>query len=125
MPPTIDSTTYVSKNYDDRPPGTTISSIVVHTTEGSFDGDAEWMCNPASKVSTHYVIGPDGRIYQLVAPLYRAWHAGTSSYAGKSNYNNFSIGVEISHQQSHAFGANQQAALTDLCRYLLQSYPAI
>jgi hypothetical protein len=122
---TIDKTTYVSKNFNERPPGTTIASLVIHTTEGAFDGDATWLCNPNSGVSTHFVIGPDGTIYQLVDPVHRAWHAGESSYAGKSNYNNFSIGVEISHQQGHAFGPNQQGALTALCKQLLAAYPTI
>lgn len=127
---TIDKTTYKSPNFDARPTGTTISSIVLHTTEGAWDGDAEWLCNPQpnnpdQRVSTHYVIAPDGKIYQLVDPPKRAWHAGNSSYAGKSNYNNFSIGIEISHMQGHGFGAAQFPATTDLCRQLLKQYPSI
>lgn len=128
---TIDKTTYRSPNFDARPAGTTISSIVLHTTEGAWDGDAQWLCNPQpnnpdARVSTHYVIPPSGSvIYQLVDPSKRAWHAGSGSYAGKSNYNNFSIGIEISHQQGHAFGAAQLPATTDLCRHLLKQYPSI
>jgi hypothetical protein len=124
---TIDNVTYRSPNYSARPSGTAISALVCHTTEGAWDSDAEWLCNPNTDnpVSTHYVIAPDGRIYELVDPSNQAWHAGSSSYAGKSNYNAFSIGLEISHQQGRGYGAGQRAAATELARYLIAHYPAI
>lgn len=123
MSPDIDSTTYVSNNYDDRPPGTIIDSLVIHTTEGYWPGDIEWLCSSSSSVSCHYVIAPDGQIYSIVADADRAWHAGTSSYAGRSNYNNFSIGIETSHMQNYSYDPAQQPALTALCRDLIARYP--
>src|SRR4051812_39913849 len=92
----IDSSTYVSLNYNSRPSHMAIDAIVIHTTEGAWDSDADWMCNPASRVSTHYVISPTGGVYQLVHPNKRAWHAGDSYYAGRDNWNDFSIRIEIS-----------------------------
>lgn len=121
----IDTTTYRSPNYNNRPAGTKISAIVIHTTEGSWDSDAEWMCNPSTEVSCHYVVAPDGGVYQLVADQYRAWHAGTGSYLGVSDYNNISIGIEVSHMQGHGYGANQIPSTTELCKSLLKKYPAI
>lgn len=121
----INATKYRSPNHDDRPPGTIIESLVIHTTEGWWPSDIEWLCNPGSDVSCHYVIAPDGAIYSIVSDADRAWHAGTSSYAGRSNYNNFSIGIETSHMQNQPYGAQQQPALTALCRDLLARYPSI
>lgn len=121
----INKTKYRSPNYNSRPAGTKISAIVLHTTEGAWPSDAEWMCNPSSDVSCHYVIAPDGKIYELVDPANRAWHAGTGSYMGVSDYNNISIGIEISHMQGHGFGTNQLPSTTELCKQLLKSYPAI
>src|SRR4051812_28302725 len=113
MAPSIDSVSFRSPNFDDRPPGTIIESLVIHTTEGVWPGDIQWLCSPSSGVSCHYVIAPDGGIYSIVDDSQRAWHAGTSSYADRSNYNNFSLGIETSHMQNQPYGAAQQPALTE------------
>lgn len=120
--PVVDTTSYRSPNYNNRPQGMAIAALVIHTTEGSFDSDAEWMCNPSSGVSTHYVIAPNGAIYQLVDDAKRAWHAGETSYNGRSNWNDFSIGVEISHKQGQAYSSAQAASLTDLSLSLIGKY---
>lgn len=46
-------------------------------------------------VSCHYLVWEDGRIWQLVAEDCRAWHAGKSFWAGETDLNSRSIGVEI------------------------------
>ena len=56
-----------------------------------------WLTNPASEVSAHYVVAEDGRVTQLVPEARRAWHAGRSSWAGESDVNSASIGIEIAH----------------------------
>ncbi len=56
-----------------------------------------WLTNPISEVSAHYVVGEDGRITQLVPEARRAWHAGRSSWAGESDVNSASIGIEIAN----------------------------
>lgn len=56
-----------------------------------------WLTHPASEVSAHYVVGEDGRITQLVPESRRAWHAGRSSWAGESDVNSASIGIEIAN----------------------------
>jgi hypothetical protein len=112
-----------SPNYNDRPPGTIIDSLVIHTTEGVWPGDLDWLCSASSEVSCHYVLAPDGAIYSIVDDSMRAWHAGNSSYAGRSNYNNFSLGIEVSHQQGQAYKPAQHPALTALCAWLIDIYP--
>lgn len=51
--------------------------------------------NPESRVSAHLVLGVDGTFTQMVPFNIRAWHAGPSFYAGHSDLNAHSIGIEI------------------------------
>lgn len=118
----IDATTYQSENFNERPDGTTIDAATIHTTEGEWDSDAEWMCNPNSDVSTHYTLAPDGKVYQLVDPMLRAWHAGESYYAGRGDWNDFSIGIEISHRQGEVYTIAQLGALDNLMRVLIARF---
>ena len=71
--------------------------IVLHETAGRLDRDSSisWLCNPAAKASAHFVIDREGRATQLAACNMRTWHAGLSSYKGRSNVNSFSIGIEL------------------------------
>jgi N-acetyl-anhydromuramyl-L-alanine amidase AmpD len=69
----------------------------MHATE-SKDSSLDWLCNPKSKVSAHYLIDRDGTIYQLVAESQKAWHAGVSHWLGRDSVNDFSIGIEMSNK---------------------------
>jgi len=71
-------------------------SIVIHYTGGS-DGisSAKHLCNDKVRASAHIVLDRSGHIYQCVPFDKIAWHAGKSSFLGRKNYNNFSIGIEI------------------------------
>ena len=53
------------------------------------------LCSKKRKVSSHYVIDLDGKIYKLVEDTKRAWHAGLSSWKNEKNLNETSIGIEI------------------------------
>src|SRR5262249_17306070 len=72
------------------------------------------------KVSIHYVVATDGRITQMVAESKRAWHAGVSYWAGESDINSVSIGVEV---QNPGHGAGYpdfpSAQMTSVCRLSL------
>ncbi len=63
----------------------------------------DWLARPESKVSCHYVIDVDGRIVQMVSESMRAWHAGLSKWAGETDTNSRSIGIEI-HNPGHDLG---------------------
>jgi N-acetylmuramoyl-L-alanine amidase len=54
-----------------------------------------WLCNPQSKVSCHYLVDERGEIVQMVGEDMRAWHAGASYWAGETDINSRSIGIEI------------------------------
>lgn len=76
--------------------GRKITCVVIHATATSgLVSPKEWLCNPASKVSAHYLIGRDGQILQLVHEADIAWHAGQSTWKGKNGVNAFSVGIEL------------------------------
>ncbi|MGB0920993.1 MAG: N-acetylmuramoyl-L-alanine amidase [Alphaproteobacteria bacterium] len=84
-----------SPNFGERPSGP-INMVVLHYT-GMENGAAATahLCDPAAQVSAHYVVERDGRVLQLVAEDKRAWHAGVSFWAGETDINSCSIGIEI------------------------------
>lgn len=70
--------------------------LVIHYTAGSSAGQSiDWFKNPAAKASAHVVIARDGEITQLVPFDRVAWHAGASSWEGRSGLNRYSIGIEL------------------------------
>jgi len=73
------------------------SLIVVHDTSDRLkpDDTISWFSNPQSKVSAHFVVARDGSVTQMVPCDRAAWHAGKSSWKGRSGCNNFAIGIEI------------------------------
>ena len=70
--------------------------IVLHYT-GMQTGAAalERLCDPQAKVSAHYMIEEDGRVFALVPEERRAWHAGVSFWKGEQDVNAVSIGIEL------------------------------
>ena len=83
-----------SPNFDERT--LPISLLILHYT-GMETGEAalERMTDADAKVSAHYMVEEDGRIFQLVDEERRAWHAGLSEWQGETNINSCSIGIEI------------------------------
>jgi len=73
--------------------------LIVHDTAGALDyrGSVSWLCNPQAKASAHFVIGRKGEVVQLASCRVKTWHAGKSSYLGRQNVNDFSIGIEIAN----------------------------
>ena len=113
-----------SPNHSERRNGTPPDMIVLHYT-GMPDNEAaiRHLCTPSAEVSAHYVVLPDGYIVQLVAESRRAWHAGASSWAGVTDINSCSIGIELAnpgHDHGYPdFSKRQIAAVTALCRSIL------
>ena len=112
-----------SPNHDERKDGPP-DMILLHYT-GMQNGQAalERLTTAASKVSAHYVVFEDGRIVQCVPEAMRAWHAGVSAWAGETDINSRSIGVEIVNP-GHEFGyadypLRQIAAVIALCKTII------
>ena len=75
------------------------------------------------RVSAHFVIDRKGKITQFVATDNRAWHAGISSWLGRENCNDFSIGIEMIDDQRQPFTQKQYTETARLCKTLMQHYP--
>jgi N-acetylmuramoyl-L-alanine amidase len=116
-----------SPNQGERRAGATVDMIVLHYT-GMPDANAalQRLCSPQSEVSAHYFVFEDGRIVQCVPESRRAWHAGESSWAGETDINSISIGIEIANA-GHDYGypefpKRQIAAVTTLCRSIQKRF---
>jgi AmpD protein len=130
-----------SPNFGDRPMGTQISLIVIHSISlppGKFGGDdvqqlftntLDWDAHPYfekirdTQVSAHFYIRRNGELWQFVSCDDRAWHAGRSSFMGKDNCNDYSVGIELEGLEGDSFEAAQYDSLTSLCAVLQQNYP--
>lgn len=130
-----------SPNCDARPPGTAIDLLVIHNISlppGQFGGDAvaQLFTNTLDtdahpyygqlkdlKVSAHFLIRREGVIVQFVSCGKRAWHAGVSSWQGRSACNDFSIGIELEGCDEVPFSDRQYVALGRLVRLLRRNYP--
>ena len=116
-----------SPNFGERKDGRRPDMIVLHYT-GMTDAAAalELLRTPASQVSSHYFVFEDGRIMQLVPESKRAWHAGAAVWAGETDINSCSIGIEIANPGHdfiyRDFPKRQIAAVTALCRGILTRY---
>jgi N-acetylmuramoyl-L-alanine amidase len=94
--------TRASPNHDER--RRPLAMLVLHYT-GMVSGAAALarLCDPASKVSAHYLVEEDGRVFALVPEARRAWHAGVAFWRGETDLNSASIGIEIVNP-GHEFG---------------------
>lgn len=67
--------------------------IVFHSTYGNATGSLSWIKNSASRVSYHTIIFPNGERHNVVPFNRVAWHAGRSTFKGRSGCNSFTIGL--------------------------------
>jgi N-acetylmuramoyl-L-alanine amidase len=86
----------------------------------------DWLTRAGSGVSCHYGVDEAGRITQMVPEALRAWHAGEAFWAGQSDINSASIGIEI-HNPGHELGYSdfpeaQLAAVEALCRDIVDRH---
>jgi N-acetylmuramoyl-L-alanine amidase len=93
-----------SPNREPRRDGRAPDMLILHYTGmDSAEAALDWLTREESKVSAHYLIDEEGHIAQMVAEEMRAWHAGQSLWAGETDLNSCSIGVEI-HNPGHDLG---------------------
>ena len=102
-----------SPNFDARRP----QLIVLHATEQQSAAESLHTLrtrNSKGPVSAHYLVGDDGRIYQLVADGDRAWQAGAGRWGTMTELNSASIGIEIDNARGEPYTEPQLAALLRL-----------
>jgi AmpD protein len=132
-----------SPNQDDRPEGALPELIVIHGISlppGGFGGPyIEQLftnCLDISAhsyfeeiaglhVSAHLVLRRDGSLLQFVPLGRRAWHAGPSSFRGRSCCNDFSIGIELEGEDEVPYADAQYVELPLVIRALFEAYPSL
>ena len=130
-----------SPNHGPRPEGTDIALALIHSISlppGEYGGDGverlfmnrlDWDAHPYYQrirglaVSSHFFIRRDGEVVQFVSCDERAWHAGQSTWRGRENCNDFSIGIELEGLEGETFDAPQYDALERLLRAIASRYP--
>lgn len=130
-----------SPNFGPRPQDTAVTLAIVHSISlppGRYGGDEierlftnrlDWDAHPyfaqirGLEVSSHFVIRRDGELLQFVSCDQRAWHAGRSSWRGRENCNDYSIGIELEGLEGTPFEAAQYDVLAPLLAALAQAYP--
>jgi AmpD protein len=129
-----------SPNFGPRPEGAQTDLIVLHSISlppGEYGGDAvqqlftnqlDGDAHPYFEtlrglaVSAHFYVRRDGELWQFVSCDDRAWHAGASSWRGRTNCNDDSIGIELEGLEGDVFEDAQYETLASLCPALAQRY---
>lgn len=111
-----------SPNFDSR--NGNVDMLLFHYTDmPNVEEALQRLCDPQAQVSAHYLIDEAGGIYRLVAETHRAWHAGKSYWAGATDINARSIGIELSnpgHSNGYRdFPKPQMQSLIDLTHSIL------
>ena len=130
-----------SPNFGPRPAQAVVDLIVLHSISlppGQYGGEQvqqlftntlDWSAHPyfrrieGLQVSAHFYIRRGGELWQFVSCDQRAWHAGASSWRGRDNCNDDSVGIELEGLEGEAFEPAQYEALEVLCAALAQHYP--
>ena len=132
-----------SPHFDARPDADDISLLVIHCISlpegcygspyveqlflGTLDtsADSEFAYLDGLRVSAHLVIRRDGSVEQYVPFDQRAWHAGQSSYGGRTRCNDFSIGIELEGTDQDSYTDAQYQQLSAATAALLDYYPRL
>lgn len=136
-----------SPNSNSRPDNINIDAIVIHNislppnefgasdanglhyVKALFTNQLDWQAHPyfqtieGAEVSAHLFIERDGTITQFVNFNERAWHAGRSSYLGRSDCNDYSIGIELEGSDFTPFTDEQYEVLAQVIAAIYQAYP--
>lgn len=130
-----------SPNHGPRPCKARIDLMVIHSislppgefgnqnVQRLFTNQLDWDEHPyfqgirGLEVSAHFFIARSGQLWQFVSCDERAWHAGQSSYRGRSNCNDDSIGIELEGLEGGDFEMPQYETLAGLCAAVMVHYP--
>lgn len=141
------ATWLMSPNYNKRPDNLTIDTIIIHNislppnefgvcgsdgvhyVKALFTNQLDWDAHPyfqtiqGAEVSAHLFIERDGAITQFVNFAERAWHAGRSSYLGRPECNDYSIGIELEGSDFVSFTSAQYEQLAEVIAAIYKAYP--
>jgi N-acetylmuramoyl-L-alanine amidase len=117
----------LSPNVEARRDNAKPTMLILHYT-GMDDAQraCDWLCNPKSKVSCHYLVNESGAITQMVDEGLRAWHAGISTWHDERDINSCSVGIEIQNPGHSAaypdFPKAQMLAVIALSQDIVERY---
>lgn len=132
-----------SLHHDARPDGASVELVVVHGISlppgeyggpfvtqlftGALDASAHPYFRGLAglKVSSHLLIRRDGSLMQFVSFDARAWHAGRSSWNGREECNDFSVGIELEGCDEHPYADAQYRSLAAVLAALRVAYPTL
>ena len=132
-----------SPNFNQRPDDAEIQLVVIHNIslppsqfgggyiQQFFQNKLDWSAHPyfqtieGMQVSAHLLILRTGEVIQFVNFKDRAWHAGRSSYLGKKECNDYSIGIELEGSDDLPFQEIQYEKLAEVVATLQLAYPKI
>ncbi|WP_435979105.1 1,6-anhydro-N-acetylmuramyl-L-alanine amidase AmpD [Psychrobacter sp. DM4] len=141
------ATWLASPNFNERPKGMSIDTIVIHNislppddfggldsnglhyVKALFTNQLDWNAHSyfktieGAEVSAHLLIERNGAVTQFVSFDKRAWHAGKSSYLGRPECNDYSIGIELEGSDFQAFTDEQYTVLADIIAAIYHAYP--
>lgn len=141
------ATWLASPNCNQRPDNTTVDTIVIHNislppddfgasdangfhyVKALFTNQLDWEAYPyfqtikGMEVSAHLFIERDGTVTQFVNFDERVWHAGRSSYLGRPECNDYSIGIELEGSDFTAFTPAQYDTLAQVVVAIYDAYP--
>lgn len=96
--------------------------IIHHTSQSSLAQTIRTFQVPHSKVSSHYVIGRDGRVVQMLNDYERGWHAGKAKWGSNTDINSVSLGIELDNNGQEPFPEAQINSLLILLDTLKSKY---
>jgi N-acetylmuramoyl-L-alanine amidase len=96
--------------------------IIHHTAQDSCQHTIKTFTIQKTQVSSHYVIGDDGKVIQMLNDYLRAWHAGNGSWGKNTDINSTSIGIELDNNGSEPFSDAQIDNLIVLLKRLKKTY---
>lgn len=129
-----------SPNCNARPAGAEVNLVVLHSislppgrhggpyieqlflNQLALDAHPYFKTLRGLEVSAHFVVRRTGKLLQFVSCDRRAWHAGASSWRGRENCNDYSIGVELEGLEGERFARAQYDTLVTLLRALARRY---
>src|SRR5262245_5265197 len=135
------ATRVVSPFFDARPAGMVVDLLVLHNISlppgvfgsgdvarlftGVLDPDAHpfYATLAGARVSSHFFVDRQGDVFQFVSTADRAWHAGQSTFEGRANCNDFSLGIELEGTDFAPFTDAQYVSLCALVPALRKTYP--
>jgi len=115
----LDISSYYSPRNCERPVRPRTDFIILHTTESLKKGALRKV---RANGETHYFVERDGHVYRIIRNTKIAFHAGRSMWDGKTNLDNYSIGIEMAGYHNGDITQAQYKALKELLSQLQAIY---